>query len=99
METDSSRDKPCFVAVAGMKRVYEPRLELRAGGKKHPCPDCHFCQFCSDARCQSCRHPNNRVDKGSCQNLSLAEQILLYERINAQSHSEPSESSHDEKQQ
>jgi hypothetical protein len=23
--------------------------------KKHPCPDCHFCQWCSDARCNLCK--------------------------------------------
>ncbi len=25
------------------------------GKKKHPCPDCHFCQWCSDSRCNLCR--------------------------------------------
>ena len=25
------------------------------GAKKHPCPDCSCCQFCSDARCELCR--------------------------------------------
>jgi hypothetical protein len=23
--------------------------------KKHPCPDCHMCQGCSDARCAACQ--------------------------------------------
>lgn len=23
--------------------------------KKHPCPDCHTCQMCSDDRCNVCR--------------------------------------------
>lgn len=23
--------------------------------KRHPCPDCHFCQGCSDSRCGLCR--------------------------------------------
>jgi len=22
--------------------------------KKHPCPDCKFCQWCSDSRCSLC---------------------------------------------
>jgi len=22
--------------------------------KKHPCPDCTFCQWCSDSRCNMC---------------------------------------------
>lgn len=25
--------------------------------QKNPCPDCTFCQFCSDARCNMCRSP------------------------------------------
>ena len=24
-------------------------------GKKHPCPDCRSCQFCSDRRCELCQ--------------------------------------------
>lgn len=46
--------------------------------KKLPCPDCTFCQWCSDDRCRMCR-------KKSCgKKLSLREQIELYERINAE---------------
>ncbi|KPK01209.1 MAG: hypothetical protein AMK71_06450 [Nitrospira bacterium SG8_35_4] len=26
-------------------------------GKKHPCPDCTFCQWCSDTRCRRCGPP------------------------------------------
>ncbi|CAH2031925.1 hypothetical protein [Trichlorobacter ammonificans] len=45
--------------------------------KKHPCPDCRFCQWCSDDRCRRCRNEN------CCRRqLSLREQIELYERIN-----------------
>lgn len=46
-------------------------------GKKHPCPDCTFCQWCSDDRCALC------LKKG-CQKkkLSIEEQIALYEEIN-----------------
>ncbi|MFA6449562.1 MAG: hypothetical protein WCX65_08845 [bacterium] len=25
-----------------------------AGPKKHPCPDCTFCQWCADSRCNIC---------------------------------------------
>jgi hypothetical protein len=25
-----------------------------SGGKKHPCPDCDFCQGCPDSRCDVC---------------------------------------------
>ncbi len=45
--------------------------------KKHPCPDCRFCQWCSDERCRLCR------TKNCCRKqLSLAEQIALYEQLN-----------------
>jgi hypothetical protein len=46
--------------------------------KKHPCPDCRFCQWCSDVRCAAClrRSPPRR------EKLSMAEQIALYERVN-----------------
>lgn len=45
--------------------------------KKHPCPDCTFCQWCSDDRCRICLGK-----KGCRKKLSQAEQIELYERIN-----------------
>jgi hypothetical protein len=47
-------------------------------GKKQPCPDCSFCQWCGDDRCQLCR---GRCATGG-KKLSLAEQIALYETIN-----------------
>ncbi|WP_281289730.1 hypothetical protein [Geothermobacter ehrlichii] len=47
--------------------------------KKHPCPDCRMCQWCSDDRCRIC------LRTGSCRKkLSLAEQIALYEALNAE---------------
>ncbi len=47
--------------------------------KKHPCPDCTFCQWCSDDRCRLC------LNRDACcrRKLSLAEQIELYNRLNA----------------
>ncbi len=59
--------------------------EKTAGGilvpvnpQKHPCPDCTFCQWCSDERCELC------LRKGSCcrKRLSQSEQIALYETVN-----------------
>jgi len=47
------------------------------GTKKLPCPDCTFCQWCSDDRCRICRAKN-----ACCRKLSSAEQIELYERLN-----------------
>ena len=49
-----------------------------AGEKKYPCPDCRFCQWCSDDRCRICRGK-----KGCGRKLSSAEQIALYERLNS----------------
>ena len=46
--------------------------------KKHPCPDCTFCQWCGDDRCRLCL--------GTCakprRKLSLAEQVALYDALN-----------------
>lgn len=49
--------------------------------KKHPCPDCTFCQWCSDDRCRLCLH------RGTCcrRKLSQAEQIARYEALNSAS--------------
>lgn len=46
--------------------------------KKHPCPDCRQCQWCSDTRCTVCL----REPKPCQRKLSQAEQIALYESIN-----------------
>lgn len=46
-----------WIKVKGLPGlVYEPE---GAGGdscgkKKHPCPDCFCCQWCSDERCREC---------------------------------------------
>ena len=46
--------------------------------KKHPCPDCVYCQWCSDDRCRLCLNHT-----GCCRRkLSLAEQIELYNSLN-----------------
>jgi len=48
--------------------------------KKHPCPDCRSCQWCSDSRCRMCLRSGN----SGCRKrkLSLREQIELYEACN-----------------
>ena len=48
--------------------------------KKHPCPDCRMCQWCSDDRCRMCL----RSGTGCKKKLSISEQIALFERLNAQ---------------
>jgi len=45
--------------------------------KKHPCADCHACQWCSEERCRMC------LKAATCRKkLSMAEQIALYEELN-----------------
>lgn len=53
--------------------------EKRALDKKHPCPDCGCCQWCSDDRCRLC------LKRSGCRRrrLSLAEQIALYDALNS----------------
>ncbi|ORJ59818.1 hypothetical protein [Geothermobacter hydrogeniphilus] len=46
--------------------------------KKHPCPDCRMCQWCSDDRCRLCL----KSGTGCRKKLSMAEQIALYEELN-----------------
>ncbi|WP_298273585.1 hypothetical protein [Geobacter sp.] len=48
--------------------------------KKHPCPDCRFCQWCGDDRCSLCLGTRSRGRK-----MSLEEQIAFYEAVNATS--------------
>lgn len=45
--------------------------------KKHPCPDCIQCQWCSDDRCRLC------LRTGCRKKLSMAEQIARYEKLNS----------------
>jgi hypothetical protein len=66
----------CLPGCKGM--FYEPPRQEQA--KKHPCPDCHFCQQCSPSRCTVCRSGERQSEA----KLSLQEQIALYERLNAE---------------
>ncbi|TLD39912.1 MAG: hypothetical protein JETT_3823 [Candidatus Jettenia ecosi] len=45
--------------------------------KKYPCDDCFSCQFCSDERCSMCL-----CSKHKARQLSVEEQIALYEALN-----------------
>ena len=53
--------------------------------KKHPCPDCRCCQWCSDDRCRLCL----RSGCGTRRKMTLREQVELYERLNATKHEQP----------
>lgn len=48
--------------------------------KKHSCPDCHFCQLCSDSRCHACR--SEKSGGGCFRKMSFSEQICLYDEVN-----------------
>ena len=50
-----------------------PALSL----KKHPCSDCHFCQWCSEDRCRLCRKK-----PPAKKHLSMKEQIAFYNQLN-----------------
>lgn len=84
MKSEEKQDKLRFELVRGLK-VYSPATSLLECPKKHACRDCHFCQFCSDARCQTCRNTERRSNHCSVDKLSLSDQVLLYEKINADS--------------
>ena len=45
--------------------------------KKHPCPDCNFCQFCAETRCRTCITQSSKK-----QTMTIDEQIELYKKWN-----------------
>jgi hypothetical protein len=66
---------------AGRLIAFEDLRPLATGGptkRRKPCPDCRYCQGCSQDRCRLCRAKK----KPGAGKLSLDEQIALYEKIN-----------------
>jgi len=55
--------------------------------KKHPCPDCRQCQWCSEDRCRLCLRSSSSCRK----KLSMAEQIALFESINRTDSQDPAD--------
>ena len=42
-----------YITIPGLKgKVYVPGG--RGGKKRHKCPDCDWCQMCSETRCRLC---------------------------------------------
>lgn len=41
-------------------------MEKKNELKKNPCPDCSFCQYCSETRCSLCRSVDCKKDKKTC---------------------------------
>jgi hypothetical protein len=67
----------------------EERRPLTAGlrtARRKKCPDCHYCQGCSQDRCRLCRAGR----KPRQVKLSQAEQIALFEKINHPKRRKPS---------
>jgi hypothetical protein len=69
-------DKPATKACCDRNGAAAPGDA--SGRKKHPCPDCSFCQWCSDDRCNLCLGKKGRGGR----KLSIQEQIDLYESVN-----------------
>lgn len=80
-----SSDPVChdrFQIVPGLGLVFDPACQQPGLPKKHKCSDCHFCQGCSESRCQTCRGGKAVCHGDSARKLSIREQICLYEAIN-----------------
>ena len=61
---------------------------MDAPDKKHPCPDCRQCQWCSEDRCRLCLRSSSSCRK----KLSMDEQIALFESINRTDSQDPADS-------
>ncbi len=77
--------KPCSSETSGMSvgnagscRDNPGPEPCRSSLKKHPCPDCVACQFCSDTRCRTCLGKG----PGRPPRMSIEEQIELYNKMN-----------------
>lgn len=46
-----------FVRIPGKPGLFYVPEAAPDRPQKHPCPDCHFCQLCSDERCSRCLGP------------------------------------------
>lgn len=52
-----------FIRLPGKKGLFFVPAPAPACTKKHPCPDCHFCQNCGEERCRVCRRTKSAHDK------------------------------------
>ena len=55
-----------FVEMPGIVGLVYVPDEEDAASKKHNCPDCFHCQWCSDARCAECRREKKSLPGGRC---------------------------------
>jgi hypothetical protein len=50
-----------FIPITGFPgKLYVPEHDPNLL-KKHPCPDCFFCQMCNDTRCCVCIQQNQKT--------------------------------------
>jgi hypothetical protein len=52
--------------------------------RKHNCPDCEYCQLCSDTRCNPCRSRQKAKSR-----QTMADQIEQFEKINCLETNDP----------
>ena len=64
----------------------EPQFKLAPvmAAKKHDCPDCRFCQHCSQDRCNACRGQSPKPPR-----LTVAQQIARFEALNQNDEDRP----------
>lgn len=67
------------MAIRGHRCLKQKRASSKCG-KKHPCKDCRFCQWCSESRCDVCRGKRSKYA-----GMSFEEQIAIYDKINKRS--------------
>lgn len=68
-----------FVKISGFEaKVWIPEEETKPGVKKHPCPDCHFCQWCGDDRCELCLSGKKCEKKGKGRSGKIICLIFLF---------------------
>lgn len=78
-ENNTKPRKLKFISIGGLQ-VYSPTMsEDGRRAHKHPCPDCHFCQFCSDIRCRNCRGAGKPSPCSATGESSVGEPVPLCE--------------------
>ncbi|HSO72375.1 MAG TPA: hypothetical protein VLR91_06990 [Thermodesulfobacteriota bacterium] len=92
-ERRAPEEKTRRISGSGQGQRLIPFEEIRtpashpAGKRRKKCPDCRYCQGCSQDRCRLCRTGR----KPARVKLSQAEQIALFEKINHPRRRKPSD--------
>jgi hypothetical protein len=99
MQEDDPYEGESFVPVGGFKLVFQPAKHSDVQAAKHRCPDCHFCQHCSDARCRACRGGLSESEPVSGPGPKFRRVVRLCERINPRTDNGPSSASAESSEQ